>query len=499
MKSLNFIKSSLPLAISVVSLTIAPNAFSGEEGGHGSRGGGQARIDISGVPHLRDIHDKCEWQPAWDYFSKNSETLAMLQSLKTTHWIFGDAMEREMKRLSLCTTGQLKKVNVDDIEGFTTYRSKRSDVQVGIRVNDDVYLDEVLLKKMPKVEQALTYFHETMHSFVSYDTPEERNGWVRSASFAIMANHQQAFNSAKWAITIRKNRVSIPETTKNLDSVRSLIGIAIDESANKLARFDAIQKIGFEKLEELFWADSYEIEEFITHSHKAAHQAMRARDAKQLWAELSDGVDPEFKVLKVGQIRMSLMELSAKSGNEETTLEILKVLDPAKNGTPERVSTLQAIAKKVLDGSYKVINAPYLIALGLKAEHVLAMIPQALSTQIAQDFLKSLLQAGADTKSQDFRKLFDVYLRTNPMMAGFLVEQPQFDLSVIDQATRLESESAKFNFIRVLTANNQADAVRRVIQRFNLSFFERMRLAGYARTERHEEIAKIIESTKGTN
>ena len=512
-----------------------------KEGGVGTQGGGQAIVDISGIPHLRDIYDKCQWDNMsyYELVESTPYAIPLLNALKESHWIFGKTMENEMKRLKVCLTGTLKKVNVDDKEGVTAYRAKGKNVQIGIRVNEDVYLDYERFKQMPEIEQALTLFHETMHSFIDYSV-EGRNHAVRTATYAVLDNYYKRFKS--WATTIEKTSLSIPLSTKDFDepTLKDKILKVWNLENQKQVRYPILEEIS-ETLNGLYYKDRQEIFESYNEDLAQAKSYIRDIKAKELKKLLYPNDQSVKKAFGAKKFKLALLEHASEQYNlnDETLSIIIGTFDnpesmqgeaqetaSAECDNAECANVLEKLFKAVIEGRLKLVTYSDLNKLGLPVVNGLRAaleidlknlnqqqkqkrINRAKSvfdfyTQNGVDLNQPLIPVQNDDESDVFLPViknvtaFDYALGSNIELAAYLMAMPTADLKIIENSDLKNSEQKRIDFIYALLPLNQTDALTKVLSVFELNAFKRMQIAGYMRAEGFEAFAKIIETTKPT-
>ena len=489
----------------------APLTVFAEGGGLGSRGGGQAIVDIDNIPHMRDMFEKCEWNSAWDFFVNVPNAVDALEALKRSHWILGDAFEREVKRLNICLTSTLAKISIDDSNSITAFRPKsKRTVQIGVRVNSDIYLDHESFKKLPAEEQILTMFHEVIHSFIPFHTVENRYFAVQTASYAMLDNYRRGLSSEQWAITIAKTEMTVPPTTEALDEYKDQVAVIVNPESTKQARFAAIETVGFDRLQfNLFWKDYFTAEDEITTDYSEALAASNHGLVDVLSKKIMGGVKAEFPVLPFGSRRASLLEIASQSPNEETMKLLLSSIAPVAKVSDVRENALVGIAKQILNGSYETIELSQLIALGLPNDKGLRIIvdtptPNDESFERVKSAFQAYLDAGVDLnqawipalkKKEKAQTLFSYAFTKNQRIAAHLLSLPSASLDVIENSALKDNERSRAEFVTLLARTNEFDALRKVLSTFTMRAFDRMELVGYLRAEKRETAAQLVEST----
>ncbi|MGE3974204.1 MAG: hypothetical protein AB7F59_06740 [Bdellovibrionales bacterium] len=139
----------------------------------GVRGGGET-INISGYPELLELvrtkKFTCEWTNGKDFSQRENIKTAydgVFTKLVSIDPVFAEDLKGEINYLQFCLTGALK--------SYPSYGEMLSPIyknadQVAIRLNQEVYANNEILKEMSSRSQVYLLIHEAMHSYLSYHT-----------------------------------------------------------------------------------------------------------------------------------------------------------------------------------------------------------------------------------------------------------------------------------------------------------------------------------------
>jgi hypothetical protein len=196
-------------------------------------GGGGVTVDVNKHPALRDLVDKttCEWTTAKDFQNRyvpHSEDV--INKIRPLNWYLADSYDREINHIKVCRThGQLKTIDVADADSVTIIKDE-SQRQIGIRLNDLIFINMNLFDSMrSQADRDFTFIHEVTHSFIPLAVPR-RNESLRSFVKMLSTN----FNSSELAVNIEVDHLDMPTTTERLDPYKNQILYAFRPSA----RFD---------------------------------------------------------------------------------------------------------------------------------------------------------------------------------------------------------------------------------------------------------------------
>lgn len=223
---------SLALALTPALLALSIPSFAGERSeGSGVRGGGEI-VDYQGSPELRDLVDSttCDWISGDQMVTKVPTVESILAKLSELDWYFAFELEREIRSLDYCLTSHLIKINTQDRDALTTtYLQDTS--QVAIRLNHDVYIDQVLMASLTAQSQGYLLIHETMHSYLRMKEPQ-RNQKLRSMVKSIQKAVNGSISNVKdLHFQMTKNAIQFPQTGPELSAYSEQIKIALGDQA----------------------------------------------------------------------------------------------------------------------------------------------------------------------------------------------------------------------------------------------------------------------------
>ncbi len=140
-------------------------------GGSGTRGGGQGVPVAGGTVRLRDLVDgpSCRWLLG-DSFSAKLPLYKrrVLDVLEPADWLFALQLKARERSLKVCMSRYPLPLLPEDQEGTTVYirpASRTTYIQVAIRQDDEVYIDDAEFKKMDETSQAMLWLHEILHDY----------------------------------------------------------------------------------------------------------------------------------------------------------------------------------------------------------------------------------------------------------------------------------------------------------------------------------------------
>lgn len=149
--------------------------------GAGSGGGGSGLTE-EGQLKLRDFVEgiSCEWtdgatffrQPLYSHF-KYLNTISFITRFIIEDEIFGAQIENEAVRTKVCMSLKpLRSLPETVLEAVTVYNATgASPVQIGIRVDNDIFIDQKAFESLDEESQGYFLFHELMHGLIPMETP----------------------------------------------------------------------------------------------------------------------------------------------------------------------------------------------------------------------------------------------------------------------------------------------------------------------------------------
>lgn len=205
----------------LLSTLLMPPAF-GQSGG-GVHGGGHV-VDVDGTPELLDLVKSatCDWRAGTKVYAAHPEVARILKKLATLDWYFAGELEREIRRLGYCYTGELYRLTPTDFWSpvASTRRFRNQYVQAAVRWDDNVYVNEAEMGRLTPRRRAFLLIHEAMHSYLSMETLE-RNLKLRSMIRAIsMVDDGEMTRREDLHFVMGKNEILFPRTVGELDRSR---------------------------------------------------------------------------------------------------------------------------------------------------------------------------------------------------------------------------------------------------------------------------------------
>jgi hypothetical protein len=201
----------------------------GGDNGSGTRGGGEAIVDVSGIPQLRDLADgsACYWKDSKDFVKSRAPLLPqVMQSLAALDWYFAKDLQMEIDSLVFCETAHLRSLifaNDDPWYERVNRLPRDPKVQIGIRINQDVFADVSTLTKMDDLNRAMFVIHEAMHSYFPYNM-ELRMTKLRSVVASIARAHRGEIVSRRALhLQLEQNKINFPLTVSVLEPFRAQI------------------------------------------------------------------------------------------------------------------------------------------------------------------------------------------------------------------------------------------------------------------------------------
>jgi hypothetical protein len=230
---------SLPL---MASLSLTGATFAHE--GTGVRGGG-VTVDVNGRPTLKDLVDNtdCIWIKASDLAKTLPHFPVIEANIEKESWYLELNIEQELANLNVCQTpANLITVSSQDQDGVTidtTAQTGGKTAQVGVRLNEEIFLDTTLFKQMSPIDQAYLLLHETLHSFIPLDA-SQRNERLRSFVEAVRDLETTQMSQQSFAFQMANDDIDMLSPAA---SEKTLYETAMNTSASLVSRVSAIQQI----------------------------------------------------------------------------------------------------------------------------------------------------------------------------------------------------------------------------------------------------------------
>ena len=284
------------LAASTLSSNLTLGA---EEQAGGQEGHGGETIDINGRPRLRDLVDSsvCTWVQASDLTAVSPEYKQIISAIDEVHWYLARTYQEEAEYISVCVTkSALKQIPSEDQDGLTIYEAETK--QVAIRLNDMIFVDGSIYKKLSPQDKAYLLFHELTHSFIP-KSAVRRGSKVRNFVHAIFENEQTRMSRKRFALQIQRNDVQIAaETTGLLDKYRDSLLRALNSENSEEERLNA--SIGAVRaLDQLVKRDQDKINALKAKVAPQLARLVASGDVTELERFLAKGFDPNSEKISM--------------------------------------------------------------------------------------------------------------------------------------------------------------------------------------------------------
>ena len=150
---------------------------------HEIRNGGEGLVR-GDVVRLRDVLSTaaCHWVMSSDLRQSLPEYAVIMQGLQKANPYFQAAFEKAAYDLTFCfTQSPLLKVDTNDYDSalVDSWRDDKTSVQIGVKVRNEVFMDQAPWGLLSPHEQALFYIHEVSHNLIS-PTATQHNQRLRT-------------------------------------------------------------------------------------------------------------------------------------------------------------------------------------------------------------------------------------------------------------------------------------------------------------------------------
>lgn len=283
-KTRNFFEAFLILV-----LLTAPLAQAKE----GAEGHGGEVIDIDKRPRLRDLVDKtaCAWISAADFGAGISGFGKAVDAIDKVHWYLAYAINDEARSLSVCMTqSALKQIPEDDQEGLTIYEVDTK--QVAIRLNNMIFIDGTLFKKLPTEDRAYLLLHEITHSFIPFDA-KRRASKVRNFVYAMSQNEKSLMTPQQFALQIEQNELDIVSNVQRFAATKDDVLLVLDES-RPIAEREKSAILASEDRYVMRDKDRAKIEQLYNPLESELIDAVNRGDEKRFAELITMGLDPNL-------------------------------------------------------------------------------------------------------------------------------------------------------------------------------------------------------------
>lgn len=278
-------------AFLILVVLVAPLARAEKDGAEGH--GGEV-VDIDKRPRLRDLVDKttCAWVSATDFQATLPRFTEVLESIDRVHWYLAHTIREEMRSLSVCMTqSALKQIPEDDQEGLTIYEVDTK--QLAIRLNDMIFIDGTIFKKLPADDRAYLLLHEIAHSFIPRDA-KRRPSKVRNFVYAVSQNEKSAMTKEQFALQIERNDIQIVSSVVGaLETYRDQIVMALDQGKSESQRL-AVVAYAARALDRLLPRDQEVINVLYSPLKESMIDSVKRGDQANVARLLDLGIDPNL-------------------------------------------------------------------------------------------------------------------------------------------------------------------------------------------------------------
>lgn len=336
----------------------------------GDKGNGGNTVDINGVPRLKDLVDTtvCRWvdgQTAWD---ANPHAKVALDQLAKLDWYFALELKEEILRLNYCMTTKLRGLDTSDLDGFVI-AYQRGTNQVGIRFNDQVFLDESIMARMPEVDRGYLLIHEALHFYV-HRREFMRNNRVKSMVASLAAVERGEIKTRRELhLQMTNNKINFPQTVEKLSLNKDLVLYLVgdkDQRQEVLARTDSLATL-FGQFKDFnvsllaLWHQqalgSPEMERLIRNGIAEGQDDALVRTASR-FLEGIDSMTPQ--VTSNGRIQVQGAEVLASQFNPEQLFTEITALGQFPTGRTECFEIIVSYIAQDDFGNSEVVSTPTL-------------------------------------------------------------------------------------------------------------------------------------------
>ena len=213
----------LSLILNQLNYAQVEHLFTTEKSTGGGNGGETIDLNGDGYQSLKDLKDKAVCgDPLWGYELAElaPEFNKIINFIEIIHRDLADEIRKEMSRVSVCLSeSPLVNVDTQDENAVTIYYIKGN--QTGVRINNEIYIDNNHFKKTYVKDKGFFVLHELMHGLIP-QVVTRRNHKVQSFVKGIellMEEYQEQLrkkvkqpyiNYSKLAHLIEKNKIQVP-------------------------------------------------------------------------------------------------------------------------------------------------------------------------------------------------------------------------------------------------------------------------------------------------
>ena len=213
-RSISLARLSLCLALGTISSHAFSQSWSGPSSIEGSstHGGGEFVPTPDGGNTLLDLVNSCVWETGRTLANSVPQYSVILEQLRAIHPLFAWEMDQELSRLSVCRTENIRPIPLEDRREFTIIRKDRK--QLAVRYEQFFVFDETIFETLTPEAQALTIFHEVMHSFVPWQI-DARDALLRSIVRGISIISEGHLDADGFEVYLRQAHITRVPTNGN--------------------------------------------------------------------------------------------------------------------------------------------------------------------------------------------------------------------------------------------------------------------------------------------